>query len=67
MYYSYGCTSECYHSVPTQMWRSAVSRWWETHKIYYTQAYQEIWVGLALTTFVYYKISYGGKIYMFRF
>lgn len=47
------------------MWRSAISRWWETQRIYYTQVYQEIWVGLALTTYVYYKISYGGKICVF--
>lgn len=28
---------------------------------YYTKAYPEIWVGVVLTGYVYYKLSYGGK------
>ncbi|XP_034018554.1 ATP synthase subunit ATP5MPL, mitochondrial [Thalassophryne amazonica] len=28
---------------------------------YYTKAYPEVWVGFVLTTYAYYKISYGGK------
>uniref|UniRef100_A0A803TVD4 Uncharacterized protein n=1 Tax=Anolis carolinensis TaxID=28377 RepID=A0A803TVD4_ANOCA len=46
------------------MLRSAVQRWWDTHKIYHTQVFQELWVGIILTGYVYYKISYGGKIYV---
>uniref|UniRef100_A0A8C8ABS0 Uncharacterized protein n=1 Tax=Otus sunia TaxID=257818 RepID=A0A8C8ABS0_9STRI len=32
-------------------------------KFYFTTVYQEIWVGVALTGYVYYKISYGGKLW----
>ncbi|CAM5163051.1 unnamed protein product [Natator depressus] len=35
------------------------TRTWSNMRIYYTKVYQEIWVGLALTTYAYYKISYG--------
>ncbi|CAM4690869.1 unnamed protein product [Lepidochelys kempii] len=35
------------------------SRTWSNMRIYYTKVYQEIWVGLALTTYAYYKISFG--------
>ncbi|KAK4821848.1 hypothetical protein QYF61_004208 [Mycteria americana] len=34
---------------------------WRAMKFYFTTVYQEIWVGVALTAYVYYKISYGGK------
>ncbi|XP_043403955.1 ATP synthase subunit ATP5MJ, mitochondrial [Chelonia mydas] len=37
------------------------TRTWSNMRIYYTKVYQEIWVGLALTTYAYYKISFGGK------
>lgn len=30
-------------------------------KFYFSTVYQEIWVGVALTSYAYYKISYGGK------
>uniref|UniRef100_A0A8C0EJC7 68MP protein n=1 Tax=Bubo bubo TaxID=30461 RepID=A0A8C0EJC7_BUBBB len=29
-------------------------------KLYFTTVYQEIWVGVAITAYVYYKISYDG-------
>uniref|UniRef100_A0A8C3PAQ9 68MP protein n=1 Tax=Chrysemys picta bellii TaxID=8478 RepID=A0A8C3PAQ9_CHRPI len=38
---------------------------WGNMKIYYTTVYQEIWVGLALTTYAYYKLSYGSKLHCF--
>ncbi|XP_051477687.1 ATP synthase subunit ATP5MJ, mitochondrial [Apus apus] len=34
---------------------------WKAMKFYFTTVYQEIWVGVALTAYAYYKISYGGK------
>ncbi|KAG6925437.1 hypothetical protein G0U57_014498 [Chelydra serpentina] len=37
------------------------TRTWRNMRIYYTTVYQEIWVGLALTTYAYYKLSFGGK------
>ncbi|NXM52088.1 68MP protein, partial [Illadopsis cleaveri] len=30
-------------------------------KFYFSTVYQEIWVGVALVSYAYYKISYGGK------
>ncbi|XP_063255530.1 ATP synthase subunit ATP5MJ, mitochondrial [Prinia subflava] len=30
-------------------------------QFYFSTVYQEIYVGLALTAYTYYKISYGGK------
>lgn len=29
---------------------------------YYTGAYQEMWVGLGVMTYLYYKVSYGGEL-----
>lgn len=36
-------------------------------KFYFSTVYQEIWVGVALTTYTFYKISYGGKSYIIVF
>lgn len=36
-------------------------------KFYFTTVYQEIWVGVALTAYAYYKISYGGKLHIIVF
>ncbi|KAG6929726.1 hypothetical protein G0U57_004937, partial [Chelydra serpentina] len=38
-----------------------LTRTWSKMRIYYTTVYQEIWVGLAITAYAYYKISYGRK------
>lgn len=35
--------------------------WWNKMRPYYTKAYQEMWVGLGIMTFLYYKVSYGGE------
>uniref|UniRef100_A0A3Q2PNQ4 6.8 kDa mitochondrial proteolipid n=1 Tax=Fundulus heteroclitus TaxID=8078 RepID=A0A3Q2PNQ4_FUNHE len=40
---------------------SAFSRWWTKLGPYYTKAYPEMWVGVALTAVLYFKISYGGN------
>ncbi|KAJ8410345.1 hypothetical protein AAFF_G00203260 [Aldrovandia affinis] len=39
----------------------AFSAWWVKVAPYYTKAYQEMWVGLGIMTYLYYKVSYGGK------
>ncbi|XP_053470663.1 ATP synthase subunit ATP5MPL, mitochondrial [Ictalurus furcatus] len=35
--------------------------WWSRVGPYYSKAYQEVWVGLGIMTYFYYKLSYGGK------
>ncbi|XP_062293351.1 ATP synthase subunit ATP5MPL, mitochondrial [Scomber scombrus] len=39
----------------------AFASWWSKLGPYYTKTYQEIWVGLGIMTFLYYKVSYGGN------
>ncbi|KAG9344808.1 hypothetical protein JZ751_010495 [Albula glossodonta] len=39
----------------------AFSAWWTKVSPYYTKVYQEMWVGVAIMTYAYYKLSYGGK------
>lgn len=34
---------------------------------YFSTVYQEIWVGVALTSYAYYKISYGGESHIIVF
>ncbi|KAJ0026695.1 hypothetical protein NQD34_017695, partial [Periophthalmus magnuspinnatus] len=35
--------------------------YWAKVGPYYTKAYQEVWVGLGIMGYLYYKLSYGGK------
>lgn len=37
------------------------ANWWSKMSPYYTKAYQEMWVGMGLIGYFYYKLSYGGK------
>ncbi|XP_078069971.1 ATP synthase F(0) complex subunit j, mitochondrial [Mustelus asterias] len=37
-----------------------IAEWWALMKPY-AIAYRELWPSLAITTFLFYKISYGGK------
>ncbi|KAK1795939.1 hypothetical protein P4O66_009051 [Electrophorus voltai] len=39
----------------------AFAGWWRRLGPYYTKAYQELWVGVGIVTYLYYKISFGGK------
>ncbi|XP_059369520.1 ATP synthase subunit ATP5MPL, mitochondrial [Carassius carassius] len=40
---------------------AAFTGWWTKVAPYYTKAYQEMWVGVGIMSFMYYKLSYGGK------
>ncbi|XP_010394013.1 ATP synthase subunit ATP5MPL, mitochondrial [Corvus cornix cornix] len=43
------------------MVQAMIPKSWRPMKFYFSTVYQEIWVGIALTSYAYYKISYGGK------
>ncbi|XP_029453914.1 ATP synthase subunit ATP5MPL, mitochondrial isoform X2 [Rhinatrema bivittatum] len=43
------------------MLKRAIKTWWTEMKPYYTQAYQEMWVGVGIMGYLYYRLSYGGK------
>lgn len=44
-----------------QMAGSFFATWWTKMGPYYSKAYQEVWVGLGIMTYAYYKVSYGGE------
>uniref|UniRef100_A0A672M849 6.8 kDa mitochondrial proteolipid n=2 Tax=Sinocyclocheilus TaxID=75365 RepID=A0A672M849_SINGR len=44
----------------------AFAGWWTKVAPYYTKAYQEMWVGVGIMTFMYYKLSYGGEMSSLR-
>ncbi|XP_069805749.1 ATP synthase subunit ATP5MJ, mitochondrial [Dendropsophus ebraccatus] len=39
----------------------AFAAWWSVAKPYYTKAYQELFIGIPIMGYIYYKLSYGGK------
>ncbi|NXX17526.1 68MP protein, partial [Podargus strigoides] len=49
------------------MVQNMIPKSWRAMKLYFTTVYQEIWVGVALTGYIYYKISYGGKLHIIVF
>uniref|UniRef100_A0A669PE88 Uncharacterized protein n=1 Tax=Phasianus colchicus TaxID=9054 RepID=A0A669PE88_PHACC len=49
------------------MVQNMIPKSWRAMKFYFTTVYQEIWVGLALTAYAYYRISYGGKLFRTRY
>lgn len=44
-----------------QMAGRVFANWWSKMGPYYTKAYQEMWVGMGLIGYFYYKLSYGGE------
>ncbi|XP_078516392.1 ATP synthase F(0) complex subunit j, mitochondrial isoform X2 [Lissotriton helveticus] len=47
----------CQHKMAGQ----ALTAWWARMRPYYTKVHQEMWVGVAIMGYFYYKLSYGGK------
>ncbi|XP_078516391.1 ATP synthase F(0) complex subunit j, mitochondrial isoform X1 [Lissotriton helveticus] len=45
----------------TAMAGQALTAWWARMRPYYTKVHQEMWVGVAIMGYFYYKLSYGGK------
>ncbi|OCT64928.1 hypothetical protein XELAEV_18041166mg [Xenopus laevis] len=40
----------------------AFSAWWTVVRPYYSKAYQEMWVGIGIMSYLYYKLSYGADL-----
>ncbi|CAG5928381.1 unnamed protein product [Menidia menidia] len=47
--------------LPGSMAGRAFANWWALMGPYYTKAFPEMWVGVGIMTYLYYKVSYGGK------
>ncbi|KAK7906755.1 hypothetical protein WMY93_015367 [Mugilogobius chulae] len=47
--------------LPSTMAGRLFASYWAKVGPYYTKAYQEMWVGLGIMGYFYYKLSYGGK------
>uniref|UniRef100_A0AAV2KAN4 6.8 kDa mitochondrial proteolipid n=1 Tax=Knipowitschia caucasica TaxID=637954 RepID=A0AAV2KAN4_KNICA len=45
----------------TKMAGRLFANYWAKVSPYYTKAYQEMWVGMGIMGYLYYKLSYGGK------
>uniref|UniRef100_A0A493SZI0 68MP protein n=3 Tax=Anas TaxID=8835 RepID=A0A493SZI0_ANAPP len=41
------------------MMQAMIPKSWRSMKFYFSTVYQEVWVGIALTAYTYYKLSYG--------
>uniref|UniRef100_A0A8C3DD74 Uncharacterized protein n=1 Tax=Corvus moneduloides TaxID=1196302 RepID=A0A8C3DD74_CORMO len=48
------------------MVQAMIPKSWRPMKFYFSTVYQEIWVGIALTSYAYYKISYGGNLWCLK-
>lgn len=56
--------NHCFDTVlwlSPQMAGSIFAAWWTKMGPYYSKAYQEVWVGVGIMAYAYYKLSYGGE------